>query len=98
MTTTSTITPELLDQLLANYKKPEDLMHVGTALQQVRGERVPQSVRRDPGAKARCLCRHVADAVQLPCRDRQERITAREQPTLRPTLQPTCPEQLEQLW
>ena len=25
MTTTSTITPELLDQLLANYKKPEDL-------------------------------------------------------------------------
>ena len=25
MTTTSTIIPELLDQLLANYKKPEDL-------------------------------------------------------------------------
>ena len=25
MTTDSTITPELLDQLLANYKKPEDL-------------------------------------------------------------------------
>ena len=25
MTTTTTITPELLDQLLANYKKPEDL-------------------------------------------------------------------------
>jgi putative transposase len=25
MTTTSTVTPELLDQLLANYKKPEDL-------------------------------------------------------------------------
>jgi putative transposase len=25
MTTASTITPELLDQLLANYKKPEDL-------------------------------------------------------------------------
>src|SRR6476620_5335001 len=25
MTTTSTITPELLDQLLANYKNPEDL-------------------------------------------------------------------------
>ena len=25
MTTESTITPELLDQLLANYKKPEDL-------------------------------------------------------------------------
>jgi putative transposase len=25
MTTTSTITPELLDQLLSNYKKPEDL-------------------------------------------------------------------------
>jgi transposase-like protein len=25
MTTNTTITPELLDQLLANYKKPEDL-------------------------------------------------------------------------
>ena len=25
MTTDSTITPELLDQLLANYEKPEDL-------------------------------------------------------------------------
>jgi putative transposase len=25
MTTDTTITPELLDQLLANYKKPEDL-------------------------------------------------------------------------
>jgi hypothetical protein len=25
MTTTSTITPELLDQLLANYNRPEDL-------------------------------------------------------------------------
>jgi putative transposase len=25
MTTTSTITPELLDQLLANYEKPDDL-------------------------------------------------------------------------
>ena len=25
MTTNSTITPELLDQLLANYEKPEDL-------------------------------------------------------------------------
>jgi putative transposase len=25
MTTDSTITPELLDRLLANYKKPEDL-------------------------------------------------------------------------
>jgi hypothetical protein len=25
MTTNTTITPELLDQLLANYEKPEDL-------------------------------------------------------------------------
>jgi hypothetical protein len=28
MTTDSTITPELLDQLLANYTKPEDLTGV----------------------------------------------------------------------
>jgi hypothetical protein len=26
MTTKSTITPELLDQLLANYEKPDDLI------------------------------------------------------------------------
>ncbi len=29
MTTDTTITPELLDQLLANYEKPEDLVRMG---------------------------------------------------------------------
>ena len=29
MTTDSTITPELLDQLLANYEKPQDLTGEG---------------------------------------------------------------------
>jgi putative transposase len=36
MTTTSTITPELLDQLLANYKKPEDLTWRGRSFQTVK--------------------------------------------------------------
>jgi putative transposase len=36
MTTTSTITPELLDQLLANYKKPEDLTRRGRFFQTVK--------------------------------------------------------------
>jgi len=34
MTTDTTITPELLDQLLANYEKPEDL--TGAVLDEVR--------------------------------------------------------------
>jgi hypothetical protein len=35
MTTDTTITPELLDQLLANYEKPEDLTGVDWASQAV---------------------------------------------------------------
>src|SRR5262245_28176220 len=38
-----------------------------------------------------------ADVVQLPCRDRQQRIAAGEQPALRATLQPPRSEQIEQL-
>ena len=41
--------------------------------------------------------RHVADAVELACRDRQQRIAAREQPALRAALQPPRAQQLEQL-
>src|SRR5262245_62509962 len=63
-----------------------DYAHVDAVLQQVRGKAVPQCVRRYPGAQARCLRRHVADAVELPCRDRQQRIAAREQPALRAAL------------
>ena len=36
MTTDSTITPELLDQLLANYKKPEDLTGVNGLFKQLK--------------------------------------------------------------
>src|ERR1051326_3699975 len=36
MTTKSTITPELLDQLLANYKKPEDLTGDGGLFKQLK--------------------------------------------------------------
>jgi len=31
MTNNQTVTPELLDQLLANYEKPEDLMETATS-------------------------------------------------------------------
>jgi hypothetical protein len=34
MTTNTTITPELLDQLLANYEKPEDLTGDGGLFKQ----------------------------------------------------------------
>lgn len=36
MTTDSTITPELLDQLLANYEKPEDLTGEGGLFKQLK--------------------------------------------------------------
>jgi hypothetical protein len=39
----------------------------------------------------------VADAVELPYRDRQQRIAAREQPAWRAALQPPGAQQLEQL-
>jgi len=41
MTTNSTITPELLDQLLANYEKPDDLIplsHVKRGLEPIEPE------------------------------------------------------------
>ena len=36
MTNNSTITPELLDQLLANYEKPEDLTGTGGLFKQLK--------------------------------------------------------------
>jgi putative transposase len=36
MTTNSTITPELLDQLLANYERPEDLTGDGGLFKQLK--------------------------------------------------------------
>jgi putative transposase len=36
MTTNTTITPELLDQLLANYEKPEDLTGDGGLFKQLK--------------------------------------------------------------
>jgi putative transposase len=36
MTTNTTITPELLDQLLANYEKPEDLTGEGGLFKQLK--------------------------------------------------------------
>src|SRR5262249_36270525 len=74
-----------------------DRAHVDGALQQMRGEGVAQGVRRDPGAEPCRLRRHMADAIELSGRYRQQRITAGEQPALRAALQPPRPEQIEQL-
>ena len=55
-----------------------DHAHINAALQQMGGEGMPQGMRRDPGAQACRLRRHVADAVELAGRDRQQRIAAGE--------------------
>jgi hypothetical protein len=49
MTTNTTIAPELLDQLLANYEKPEDLTGDGGLFKQLKKaliERAPSSLAR----------------------------------------------------
>jgi len=50
-----------------------DDAHVGAVLQQMRCEAVPQRMRGDPGAEPGNVSRHVAGAVELSRRDRQER-------------------------
>lgn len=52
------------------------------------GDIVPQRMGRDPSPEPGDLSRHVAGAVELPRRDRQERIARREQPALRSALPP----------
>src|SRR5580693_8319146 len=42
-----------------------DHPHVDIALQEMRGERVAQRMRRDPAAEPSGIGRHVADAVEL---------------------------------
>ena len=60
-------------------------------------KRVPQRVRRHPGAEPGRIGGHVADAIELAHGDRQQRIAARKQPALRATLQPPGAQQLQQL-
>ena len=48
MTSNSTITPELLDQLLANYEKPEDLTGENGLFKQLKKALIPTDV---PGAE-----------------------------------------------
>jgi hypothetical protein len=45
MTTNTTITPELLDQLIANYEKPEDLTGDGGLFKQLRSSTGPRTHR-----------------------------------------------------
>src|ERR1700752_897388 len=63
----------------------------------MRGERMAQCMRRDPGAEPCGLCRHVADAVELAHRYWPQRVLTRKQPASRPALQPPCAEQREKL-
>jgi hypothetical protein len=54
-------------------------------------------MRRDPGAKPGNVSGHVTGAVELPRRDRQDRITPWEQPALRPALPPPRAHHVQQL-
>ena len=45
MTTDSTITPELLDQLLANYEKPEDLTGENGLFKQLKKALIERALR-----------------------------------------------------
>jgi hypothetical protein len=45
MTADTTITPELLDQLLANYEKPEDLTGADGLVADPNDRRVPEIAR-----------------------------------------------------
>jgi hypothetical protein len=74
-----------------------DHPHVDIALEQMRGERVAQRMRRDPAADAGSLGRHVADAVEVAHRYWPQRVLTREQPAARPALQPPGAQQRQQL-
>ena len=48
MTTNTTITPELLDQLLANYEKPEDLTGADGLFKQLKKALIERKRVGDP--------------------------------------------------
>ena len=75
-----------------------DHAHVDVALQEMRGERVPQRMRRDPAAEPGGFGRHVAGAIELPRRHGQQWVAPGEQPAPRPALPPPRSQQLQQLW
>jgi hypothetical protein len=54
MTTNATITPELLDQLLANYEKPEDLTGDDGLFKQLKKALIERAAR----ARQRAIGRH----------------------------------------
>src|ERR1051325_6697102 len=56
---------------------------IGILLQQMRGEAVPQSVRRHPLLDPGSLGGGVDGAVELACRERIDRVVPREQPAAR---------------
>src|SRR5438270_8820065 len=76
---------------------------VGVLLQQVRGEAVPQRMRRYPLLDSGSLSGGVDGAVELAGRERLDRVAPREQPAARqqhaepPALPPPRAQQLEQL-
>jgi hypothetical protein len=67
------------------------------ALEQMRREGVAQGMRRDPRAETGSLGGHLARSVELPRRQRAQRILARKQPALGAALQPSRAQEFEQL-
>jgi hypothetical protein len=74
-----------------------DHANVGLLLQKMSGEAVPQRVQRDPLVDLGHLRRGVAGAVELPGRERLDRVAPRKQPALRPRRLPPGAQQLEQM-
>jgi hypothetical protein len=66
MTTNSTITPELLDQLLANYEKPEDLTGEDGLLKQLTKAFIPRQWKVIQHVREKFSCRTCEAITQPP--------------------------------
>src|SRR5271168_2199851 len=83
-------------ELLVSEQHLDDA-DVDLVLEQMGGEAVAQRVQRDALVDAGRLSRGMAGTVELACRQRVDRIAAREQPTLWPCRLPIGAQQLQQM-
>src|SRR5580704_4413577 len=74
-----------------------DHTDVGLLLQQMRGEAVPQRVQRDRLVDLGHLRGGMASPVELPRRERVDRVLPGKQPALRASRPPPCAQQFEQV-
>lgn len=88
MTTDSTITPELLDQLLANYSKPEDLTGENGLFKQLKKALIERALgaelserlgyeKGDPAGRGSGNSRNGTSSKTLPTEDGEIEITGR---------------------